>query len=110
VTDVVARDLVERYVADLLNGPDALAASRALLTDDFRFVGPANRGGIDGPDAFAGFQGVMRRALDGLRFDLVEAIVEGDVAALVLRMHGRHVGSFAGEAICLPWLAAAPTP
>jgi predicted ester cyclase len=89
-------DRVERYVADLLNGPDPAAAARDLLSDDFRFTGPGNAAGIHGPKAFAAFQDVMRGALEGLTFELVEAVVEGDLAALVLRMTGRHVRPFAG--------------
>ena len=88
--------VVRRYVDDLLNGADPVAAARGLLTDDFRFVGPGNQAGIHGPDAFARFQDVMRAALGDLRFDLVEAIVDGDRAALVLRMTGTHRAVFAG--------------
>jgi predicted ester cyclase len=88
--------LVRRYVDDVLNGPDPAAAARDLLTAAFEFVGPGNRGGIHGPDAFGGFQYVMRTALADLQFELVEAMVDGDRAALVLRMTGIHRGPFAG--------------
>jgi predicted ester cyclase len=90
------RALVERYVADVLNGPDPAAACRALLTPDFRFTGPGNEGGLVGPDAFAAIQDAMRAALEGLRFGVEQAVVDGPDAALVLRMTGRHVAPFAG--------------
>jgi predicted ester cyclase len=91
-----ARDLIDRYVDDLLNGSDPLAAASELLASEFLFVGPGNVPGIRGAKAFAAFQDVMRAALGDLRFDLIEAIVDGDAAALVLQMTGRHVGPFAG--------------
>jgi predicted ester cyclase len=90
------RAAIRRYVDDLLNGPDPGAAARDLLSPDFLFTGPGNREGIRGPEAFAAFQDVMRGALDGLRFDLTDAIVDGDRAALVLRMTGVHRALFAG--------------
>jgi predicted ester cyclase len=93
-------DLIRRYVDHLLNGPDPLAASRELLTPNFVFIGPGNRGGVRGPDAFAALQDGFRTALAELRFDLVDAIVDaaGDRAALTLRMCGTHQASFLGVA------------
>ena len=90
------RDLIQAYVARLLNGSDPLAAATDLLTPDFVFVGPGNRDGIHGPGAFAAFQDQMRAALSDLVFTLDDAITDGDRAALVLTMRGRHTGPFLG--------------
>jgi steroid delta-isomerase-like uncharacterized protein len=101
------RGLIDRYVTELLNGTDTLRASRDLLTDEFLFTGPGNRDGIRGPAAFAEFQDRMREAFADLRFEIDDAIVEEDRAAVILTMRGRHSGPFlgiepAGNALALP--------
>jgi predicted ester cyclase len=90
------RELVDRYVAGILNGPEPLIASRELLTEDVVFTGPGNATGLHGPDAFAAFQAVMRGALERLTFMAEDVVVDDDAGAVVLRMTGRHVAPFAG--------------
>ncbi len=90
------RELIGRYVAELLNGAQPAAAAVTLLTPGFVFIGPGNRDGIRSPAAFAEFQAGMRAAFSDLVFTLDDAIIEGARAALVLRMGGRHTGPFLG--------------
>lgn len=47
-----------------------------------------------GPEAFLASATWLREAFDGLRFELEQLAVDGDIAAARITMRGRHTGDF----------------
>jgi steroid delta-isomerase-like uncharacterized protein len=87
-------NLIDRYLAELLNAGNFTSASE-ILAPDFVFYGPSTPQGLDA-DGFRDFIKETRAAFSNKRFTELDRIVEGDRVALRFRMTGTQDGMFCG--------------
>lgn len=87
-------NLIDRYLAELLNAGNFTAASE-ILAPDFVFYGPSTPQGLDA-EGFRAFIKETRAAFSNKRFTELDRIVQEDRVALRFRMTGTQDGTFCG--------------
>ena len=88
-------ELVERFVADVLNGGNPASAAD-LLTADFVAHHPALPGGQGRAADMAELLGGFRRAFPDLQYVVVDRLVDGDRVVCRWLATGTHRGRFWG--------------
>jgi len=89
------RELVTRYFEEVWN-QGRLDVLDELLTPDYLNHSPGLPDPRPGPEDLKPIVRMMREAIEGLRYDILDMVVEREKVAVYTRVTGRHTGPLWG--------------